>query len=288
MQDWQRGLGLLPASKRHSSSSSNAIARRIIAASMAGASSHRRSKPHHTPHTGAQSDVAARSLEAERQKPAEAAVGSAMPDTHALPAAAQVQAGNEPAASCPAAADADKHNAGAYLAAAAAHNADTAGTGAALSEPPQAAPMAPVQQPDAHAPPNGDAAGAAARALEAVSTGAHHADAARKAGMTTVKETRRFAGQDVQIEREMKAGSKAAAAAAERAAAAAGGGGLDSVLHGIQGARAFSVAPYACDAVARRSAAIACLGARGRCTEPAVAYRCVALVCKQLKVKAGG
>jgi hypothetical protein len=79
------------------------------------------------------------------------------------------------------------------------------------------------------------AAEAAEAALKAIKDGAMRADAARRAGMVTVKETRRFAGQDVEIAREVKAGSKQAVSVQQRAEAAKARTGIDAVLSHIQG-----------------------------------------------------
>jgi hypothetical protein len=76
------------------------------------------------------------------------------------------------------------------------------------------------------------AAAAAAAALAKLGDGAHKADAAQRAGVVVVRETRNFAGKHVEIEREFQAGSKAADNATQRAAAT---GGLDAALKDIHG-----------------------------------------------------
>ena len=68
----------------------------------------------------------------------------------------------------------------------------------------------------------------------ASAAGAASIDSARRAGLVTVIEKRRFAGKDVEIARELKAGSKEAEAAVARAAI--GDTGLDAVLNQIAGA----------------------------------------------------
>jgi hypothetical protein len=95
--------------------------------------------------------------------------------------------------------------------------------------------LAPASASPSAAAAAASAAGAADAALAALRGGSHHADAARKAGTVTVVEKRRFAGQDVEISRELRAGTKQAEAM-QRKAAAAAGTGIDAVLHNIQGA----------------------------------------------------
>lgn len=76
---------------------------------------------------------------------------------------------------------------------------------------------------------------AAAAALQALESGQHHADAAKRAGVVRVVEKRNFAGQEVEMEREVQAGSKAAQQAQDRAAAASNKSGLDAALANMSG-----------------------------------------------------
>jgi hypothetical protein len=76
---------------------------------------------------------------------------------------------------------------------------------------------------------------AAQAALKAIKEGGMHVDAAQRAGMVKVVETRRFAGQDVEIAREVKAGSKQAENVQQKAVAAKASTGIDAVLSHIQG-----------------------------------------------------
>ena len=118
----------------------------------------------------------------------------------------------------------------------------TADPAAALGAPPSA--PAPPEAGTADAPATAPAAASAAEAaLAAIRGGAHHADAAKRAGKVTVVETRRFAGQDVQIAREVAAGTKQAESAVQRAAAANADTGIDAVLHSIHGAILAVVVP---------------------------------------------
>lgn len=94
---------------------------------------------------------------------------------------------------------------------------------------------------------DGDAAAAAAAALQSLESGHHHADAAKRAGMVRVVEKRNFAGREVEMEREVQAGSKAAQVAQDRAAAASNKSGLDAALANITGVPA-AVPNTACSA----------------------------------------
>lgn len=92
---------------------------------------------------------------------------------------------------------------------------------------------APGEAADAHGA--AEAAAAAAAALQALESGQHHADAAKRADLVRVVEKRNFAGQEVEMEREVVAGSKAAQMAQERAAAASNKSGLDAALANMSG-----------------------------------------------------
>jgi hypothetical protein len=79
------------------------------------------------------------------------------------------------------------------------------------------------------------AAQAASAALRNIAAGLHTADGAKRAGMVRVVEKRNFAGREVEIARELEAGTKAAEAAQHRVAAAANKSGLDAALANISG-----------------------------------------------------
>lgn len=97
-----------------------------------------------------------------------------------------------------------------------------------------AAAPAPTAGGAAEAPPG--AAAAADAALAAIKGGAHAADAAKKVGKVTVVEKRRFAGQDVEIAREVTAGTKQAEAAQRAVAAQHATTGMEAVLQNMKGA----------------------------------------------------
>jgi hypothetical protein len=84
----------------------------------------------------------------------------------------------------------------------------------------------------------------AAAALAAAKTAAS-ATAAQQYGMVTVTETRRFAGKNVTIQRDVDANSKEAAKAAAGTSGGAGGskkkGGLDAVLESLAQAKKVTV-----------------------------------------------
>jgi hypothetical protein len=80
-----------------------------------------------------------------------------------------------------------------------------------------------------------DVTSTAAAALAAVARGAHRADAAQRESLVTVMEKRRFAGQDVEIARDVQVGTKSAELAQKRAAASRSSAGLDAALSNIAG-----------------------------------------------------
>lgn len=141
-----------------------------------------------------------------RDPPAPAVANEAEP----IEAAPSLHAPEQTSADAPAAEDASR--------------AEGAGTEAATAAASSAADAAAA-----------DAASAAAAALRALESGQHHADAAKRADLVRVVEKRNFAGQEVEMEVEVQAGSKAAQVAQDRAAAASNKSGLDAALANMTG-----------------------------------------------------
>jgi hypothetical protein len=97
--------------------------------------------------------------------------------------------------------------------------------------------LAPAARPTGAAAPPADRRAVAAAALAAAKQAAS-VSAAAQLGRVTVTETRRFAGQEVTLQRDVAAGSKAAASSATPAAGAAKPqSGLDAVLASLAAAK---------------------------------------------------
>lgn len=198
-----QALGMAPPRKKRQASSD--LVERILRSATDGpsvpAAPH---VPHSLPsNTAANKSQGTSDMPVHRDQAAAAVANEAAPME--VDPAQQV---SEPTAADTAAADDPSQAAGAEAAAAAPPAADTAAA---------------------------DAASAAAAALRALESGQHHADAAKRADLVRVVEKRNFAGQEVEMEVEVQAGSKAAQVAKDRAAAASNKSGLDAALANMTG-----------------------------------------------------
>eukprot|EP00892_Ulva_mutabilis_P012718 jgi/Ulvmu1/9819/UM056_0060.1 len=209
---WMQALGMAPPQKKLQASSE--LVNRILRNATDGSSPPTTSA---TPAPAAQlpslarqyapqAEPAAASGQAETAAAADAAAtGSGPPKTDAASAA-------EPALAAP--------------------GTTAAQAPAAAADVPGGAEDIPGGAEDADA---AEAAAAAAAALRALDSGQHHADAAKRADLVRVVEKRNFAGREVEMEREVVAGSKAAQLAQDRAAAASNKSGLDAALANMTG-----------------------------------------------------
>lgn len=89
-----------------------------------------------------------------------------------------------------------------------------------------------------------EAQAAAQAALRSIAAGLHTADGAKKARIVEVRETRNFAGQEIEVTTEHQVGSKGAQSAQNRASAAASKSGLDAALANITGLPSACPAPH--------------------------------------------